>query len=117
MAIVEISHTVTEYNIAQREDRHRIENRLPTRCKPSDRWRQEDVVPSLTDTRITVDDNEKVEMRDESLSLEEVFNKQVTGPAWTTCLKTISSFLFLLISPMAHPTQLLTCRMVIDEGS
>ncbi len=36
----------------------------------------EDVVPSVTDTKITVtvNDDEKVEIRDESLSLEEVIN-------------------------------------------
>jgi len=40
----------------------------------------EDVVPSLTDTRVTVNDNGKVEMRDESFLLE-VINKQAKGPA------------------------------------
>lgn len=41
----------------------------------------EDVVACLKDTRITVNDNEKVGMRDQSLSLKEVINKQVTSPA------------------------------------
>ena len=41
----------------------------------------EDVVPSLTDTRITVtvNDDEKVEIRDKSLSLEEVIKQTGVG--------------------------------------
>jgi len=82
VTIVKTSHIVAEYNIASGSiatESKQIANAMQTRRQMKTGAVIEDVVPSLTDTRITVNGNEDVKMRDEGLSRLslESYNKQV----------------------------------------
>jgi len=71
VTIVKTSHIVAEYNIASGSiatESEQIANAMQTKLQMKTGAVMEDVVPSLTDTRITVNDHEDVKMRDEGLS-------------------------------------------------
>jgi len=98
VTIVKTSHIVAEYNIASGSiatESKQIANAMQTKRQMKTGAVIEDVVPSLTDTRITVNDNEDVKMRDEGSSrLSSVVGDK---SRLDDLSKTISSFLFLLI--------------------